>query len=422
MLYEHWQAVWRQRPDEMALCDFASGRRWTFSELDQAVARLPSSQEAICFPHGLSADFVVSVLHAWKIGQVVCPLETSQAIPQLPPSPAGIVHLKTTSATSGTARMVAMTAAQLKADADNIVQTMGLQPGWPNLGAISLAHSYGFSNLVTPLLLHGIPLMVLPSPLPEIVRSAAASLPHVTLPAVPAMWRAWNDAGSIPANVRLAISAGAPLPIALEQEVLSRSGLKLHNFYGSSECGGIAYDRSSEARTDAAFVGHAMANVLLSTNPDGCLEVRGAAVGETYWPNAETGLGEGCFRTNDLAQLSKEGVFLRGRLNDQINVAGRKISPEAIERVLAVHEQVKDCLVFGVPSQDAGRVEEIVACVATRNRVTNEVLKQFLLSRLPAWQVPRDWWFVETLGVNQRGKLSRNEWRKKYLARNGEKA
>ena len=66
-------------------------------------------------------------------------------------------------------------------------------------------------------------------------------------------------------------------------------------------------------------------------------------------------------------------------------------------------------------------MEEIVACVAARTAVTNEVLKQYLLSRLPAWQVPRDWWFVETLGVNQRGKLSRNEWRKKYLARNGEK-
>ena len=49
--------------------------------------------------------------------------------------------------------MVAFTAAQLMADAENIVTTMGLRPDWPNLGVLSLAHSYGFSNLVLPLLL-----------------------------------------------------------------------------------------------------------------------------------------------------------------------------------------------------------------------------------------------------------------------------
>ena len=52
------------------------------------------------------------------------------------------------------------------ADAENIVATMGLRPDWPNLGVISLAHSYGFSNLVLPLLLHGIPLILAPVPLP----------------------------------------------------------------------------------------------------------------------------------------------------------------------------------------------------------------------------------------------------------------
>src|SRR5438046_3014773 len=149
------------------------------------------------------------------------------------------------------------------ADAENIVQTMGLRPEWPNFGVISLAHSYGFSNLITPLLLRGIPLILAPAPLPEIVRQAAALTPNLTLPAVPAMWRAWSDAQAIPGNLRLAISAGAPLPIALEVEVFQESGIKLHNFYGSTECGGIAYDRSVLPRSDATIVGQPMENVQL---------------------------------------------------------------------------------------------------------------------------------------------------------------
>jgi acyl-CoA synthetase (AMP-forming)/AMP-acid ligase II len=165
------------------------------------------------------------------------------------------------------------------------------------------------------------------------------------------------------------------------------------------------------------MVGQAMEHVELSANAEGCLVVRGAAVAETYWPEPAENLGNGSFQTNDLVEIKNGCVHLRGRLSDQINVAGRKISPESIERVLLAHEQVRDCLVFGVPSQDSGRAEEIVACIATRNSVPAENLKQYLLARLPAWQIPRDWWFVDSLETNQRGKLSRSEWRKKYLAR-----
>jgi acyl-CoA synthetase (AMP-forming)/AMP-acid ligase II len=43
------------------------------------------------------------------------------------------------------------------------------------------------------------------------------------------------------------------------------------------------------------------------------------------------------------------------------------------------------------------------------------MLRQFLLPQLPAWQIPRDWWFVDSLAANERGKLPRAEWRKKYL-------
>ncbi len=94
------------------------------------------------------------------------------------------------------------------------------------------------------------------------------------------MWRACNDANAIPANVRLAISAGAPLPLNLELEIFKTRGLKIHNFLGSSECGGIAYDGTEIPRTDAALAGSPMRNVNLSLNDDGCLIVRSSAVAE----------------------------------------------------------------------------------------------------------------------------------------------
>jgi len=343
-------------------------------------------------------------------------MESDQHTPEIKSGlPPEIVHLKMTSGTTATPRFVAFTASQLAADAENIVATMGLRPDWPNLGVISLAHSYGFSNLILPLLLHGIPLALAGAPLPEIVLRAAASEGEITLAAVPALWLTWHHADAIPRNVRLTISAGAPLPVSLEQSIFAARGLKVHNFYGSSECGGIAYDASACARRDDSCVGAPMRNVDLAVGDGGCLEVRSRAVGQTYWPEPSPALSDGVFRTNDLAEISYGQVYFRGRAGDQINVAGRKVSPESIEKVLVAHPGVRECVIFGVPSSDAQRGDTIVACVSANTSVSGEALKQFLLAQLPAWQVPREWWLVESLFANHRGKLSRAEWRKRYL-------
>jgi acyl-CoA synthetase (AMP-forming)/AMP-acid ligase II len=252
---------------------------------------------------------------------------------------------------------------------------------------------------------------------PEMVRLAAASVPAVTLPAVPALWQVWLEAKVIPPNVRLAISASAPLPLAVERAVYEVHGLKIHNFYGSTECGGIAYDARPEPRADQAIAGTALQDVHLCVSEDDCLEVRSEAVGLSYWPQPDAELREGCFRSRDLAEIYGGEVRLRGRASDQINVAGRKVLPETIEKVLAGHPHVRECLAFGIACPDGRRGETIVACVAAAQSVTEQSLRQFVMSKLPAWQVPRHWWLVPSLAPNARGKLSRAEWRARYLAK-----
>lgn len=417
MLYERWGHIAADRRNDLALCDQASGRRWTFGELHAAGEARSVEGSAFVFPQGHSPEFILDLLAAWRSNKIVCPLESGQMPPRVPLPPAWCVHFKTTSATTGAPRLVAFTAAQLAADAENIVATMGLRPDWPNLGVISLAHSYGFSSLILPLLLHGIPLILVPTPLPELVRRAVEGEASVTLPAVPVLWRAWQEAGVLSPKIRLAVSAGAPLPVDLEETVFRTRGLKIHNFYGSSECGGITYDASDVPRTDDTFVGSPMRNVSVILGEAGCLTVGSNAVGETYWPEPAPGLGHGRFQTSDLAELKDGLVYLRGRLTDLINVAGRKVSPLAIELALGQHPAVGGCVVFGVPDREGERTDSIVACVVKKSPVTVEALRQFLLERIPAWQVPREWRFVESLEVNQRGKISRAEWRERWLAR-----
>ena len=415
MLYERWQQVVRSRGHDIALRDLASGRRWTFEQLDRESDAFASDDAPMVYPQGQTPEFIIAVLGAWRRQAVVCPLEAHHQPLVVSPSLPKCCHLKTTPASTGVPRAVAFTEEQMTADAANIVATMGLRPDWPNLGVISMAYSYGFSNLVLPLLLHGIPLFLAPSPLPEVLRNAARTGEDFTVAAVPALWHAWHKAGAILHNVRLAISAGAPLPLSLERAVFAEHGIKIHNFYGSTECGGIAYDGTAKPRKDETTVGRPLKNVKVEVNSEGVLLVRSKAVGSTYWPNPEAALGHGIFQTRDLAELKSGMICLRGSNSDQINVAGRKVSPAMIEQSLREHEAVAECLVFGVPSGNADRTDVIVACVSADRNGIQDDLKQFLLQRLPGWQVPREWWFVESLGSIANGKSSRAQWRQDFL-------
>lgn len=413
MLYDRWREVAKARGDQIALRDLSDGRGWTFAQMLTVSDGASQPEGGWVCPKGNGPEFVFEVLRGWRFGRVVCPLEEMDVAPSGPTPPANIAHVKRTSATTGAARFVAFTGEQLAADCANIVATMGLRPEWPNLAAISLAHSYGFSNLVLPLLLNGIPLLLLKSPLPEALRTACLDEGGFTLAGVPALWRVWHEAGAISSKIKLAISAGAPLPLALEQQVFERVGVKLHNFLGATECGGIAYDRSETPRSDAALVGSPMEHVLLSVS-DGMLEVRGAAVGMNYWPEAREELSGGVFRTSDLVELRENLLFMRGRATEVIHIAGRKVAPEEIESVISKHPAVKECLVFGAPRNAH---ENQVVAVVVGDASALEQIKAVVGAELPAWKTPRQWMFVESLGHNARGKVSRAQWREKFISR-----
>ena len=49
-------------------------------------------------------------------------------------------------------------------------------------------------------------------------------------------------------------------------------------------------------------------------------------------------------------------LFVMGRIDDVINVAGHRLSTGAIEEVLAAHPDVAECAVFAIPDELRGHV------------------------------------------------------------------
>ena len=64
----------------------------------------------------------------------------------------------------------------------------------------------------------------------------------------------------------------------------------------------------------------------------------------------------GYYLTGDGGRMDDDGyLFVMGRIDDVINVAGHRLSTGAIEEVLATHPSVAECAVIGVPDEIKGQ-------------------------------------------------------------------
>ncbi|RKO84250.1 hypothetical protein BDK51DRAFT_23925, partial [Blyttiomyces helicus] len=112
------------------------------------------------------------------------------------------------------------------------------------------------------------------------------------------------------------------------------------------------------------------------------------------------------FRTGDLGQLDAESfLFLVGRIKEQINRGGEKISPLEIDAALLRHPQVTEAVAFPVKSAVYG--EEIEAAVVVKGDVDGEEVRRFLGGLLAPFKVPRKVHVVEAIPKTATGKVQR---------------
>ena len=135
--------------------------------------------------------------------------------------------------------------------------------------------------------------------------------------------------------------------------------------------------------------------------------VRGEQVSGEYLGTAATD-DDGWFRTRDAGHLDDEGfLFVHGRLDDVIVRGGENISPGEIEAVLDEHDGVESAAVVGIPDVEWG--ERIVAAVVLvpGATVSEEELRQYVLTRLRSARTPERIKIIDELPFNENGKLLR---------------
>jgi long-chain acyl-CoA synthetase len=332
--------------------------------------------------------------------------------------------LKLTSGTTAAPRAIRFRSHQLLADCGQICETMGISGDDLNFGVIPISHSYGFSNLLTPLIARGVRMVVGRDKTPRAVLTDLARTGATVFPGTPAFYQAFSEIGDVPSlpKLRLCISAGAPLPSSVAKNFFTKFNQPIHSFYGASECGGICYDRSGETFEDG-LVGQPMEGVeveLIDPKESASqIRVRSAAVGDGYFPEPnDHKLGNGLFVPDDLLAAHRSTLKIVGRVSDVINVAGKKVNPAEVEAHLLRFEGVRQAIVFGCPIGTGLRNEEVAACVLASPEVSENDLLRFCRTALSGWQVPKRIFIVDMIPTNERGKISRRDLARQFSWRN----
>jgi len=328
--------------------------------------------------------------------------------------------LKLTSGTTATPRAIRFRSEQLLADCAQICETMGVTGRDLNFAVIPLSHSYGFSNLVTPLLARGVPMVLSRDRMPRAVLDDLARTNATVFPGMPVFYQAFSEMTDVPAlpQLRLCLSAGAPLPLEVARKFRGKFNRSIHSFYGSSECGGICYDGDAPL-LEPGFVGQPMRGIDLDLlEPDAPISrarVRSGAAGDGYFPEPDDEkLGRGRFIPDDLLSVSGDGFRIVGRISDVINVAGKKVNPAEVEAELLRFAGVRAAVAFG--RESILRNEEVAACVVAGERVRESDLLEHCRARLSGWQIPKRIFFVEEIPVNERGKVNRRELARRFAS------
>ncbi|MDP2876130.1 MAG: AMP-binding protein [Holophaga sp.] len=141
--------------------------------------------------------------------------------------------------------------------------------------------------------------------------------------------------------------------------------------------------------------------------------VSGPQVMQGYWKQPEESartLKDGWLRTGDVGRFDAEGYLeITDRKKDMIIVSGFNVFPNEVEACIALHPDVADVAVVGVPNEDTG--EAVQAYVVSHKALSVEDIRAHCRRLLVNYKVPTHFSFLTEIPKNAVGKALRRELR-----------
>jgi acyl-CoA synthetase (AMP-forming)/AMP-acid ligase II len=332
-----------------------------------------------------------------------------------------------TSGTTSRPKIVPLRHENVSASAENIARTLALTPDDVCLNIMPLFHIHGLIAAVLASLAAGGSVCCTPGFAAfkffgwfEAARPTwftAVPTMHQTLLSVAARSKEIIAGG----RLRFIRSSSASLPPQVMTALEATFGVPVIEAYGMTEA---AHQMASNplppaprypgsvgiaAGPDIAIMDEA--GSLLPAEALGEVVIRGRNVTAGYEANPEANakaFSNGWFRTGDQGFLDADGYLrLTGRLKEIINRAGEKVSPLEVDTVLMDHPAVQQVVTFAMPHSLLG--EEVAAAVVLREGASldEETLRNYAITRLAPFKVPRRIVFLAEIPKGSTGKLQR---------------
>jgi benzoate-CoA ligase family protein len=226
--------------------------------------------------------------------------------------------------------------------------------------------------------------------------------------------------------IRLCLSSGELLSEQLNKEFTQTFGVEVINSHGSAETY-LPYfmDRPGDVRPGSSGRIMPLVEVKIvdehghevAAGETGALRVRSGANGLYYHLEPEksdsTFLGNNWVNTSDLFREDEDGYFwFMGRTNDLIKVSGVYVAPLEIEKCLAEHQAVAECVVLAV--KDADDLMKTKAFIVLKegfepSEFMAKELNAFCKQKIASFKTPKFIEFMSELPKTGQGKIDKRQ-------------
>ncbi|EIO3280179.1 salicylate synthase [Salmonella enterica] len=415
--------------DLLALCQSALPRMWIHTDRYLVHDFQPLSMRlSECFPTlqqvvVSQADDPDCTLSAF----CQCVPLNQQDVPTLDAGETALLLLS--GGSTGTPKLIPRTHADYLYNAGIMAEICRINSDTVYLAALSAAHNFTLAcpGILGVLQSGGKVVMAQTSscdetfPLIEQHRVTLTSL----VPPLLAIWlecRSWDESDL--SSLKLLQVGGARLESTLAARVEPELGCQLQQVFGMAE-GLICCTRLDDAQEVIIHTQGRPASqwdrlrVVNAENHDvgigetGELLIQGPYTITGYYRAPQQNLTSftqaGEYRSGDLVRLTAEGnVIVEGRIKEQINRAGEKISCAELEECIARHPDIENCIVVGVKDSVLG--ERICACLSGHYRISLAELRVFLLQQgISNFKLPDQLLSVSNWPVTPVGKIDRRQ-------------
>jgi len=210
-------------------------------------------------------------------------------------------------------------------------------------------------------------------------------------------------------SLRMIVTSGSALPVALRDRAQARWGEVVHDLYGSTEAGWVAISTPADFRRRRGTVGRPGPGMTVEVVdargrrlPPGEIGQLRVTTGTEFagYTGHDTHLGP--VEIGDLGYVDADGfLFVTGRRDDMIISGGENVYPSEVEEVLAAHPALVESAVIGVDDEEFGQVLRAYVVGPVNGRQVREWLKE----RLAGYKVPKRVVVVDELPRNATGKV-----------------